>query len=64
VAATLSIAAISATGLSTENKSLREIFALSSNKPWYGMQILRDVESIDLAKLFTPRSGSIAHCRS
>ena len=28
------------------------------------MQILRDVESIDLAKLFTPRSGSIAHCRS
>ena len=48
--------------LGTENKPLG-LLILSSKMPRYGMQIRRDIESIELAKLLTPKLGSLAHCR-
>ncbi len=57
--------AISGTRDSTPKKNpLQGLCAISSKAPWYGRHILRDVDSIELVKLFTPRPDSIAHCCS
>jgi hypothetical protein len=40
------------------------LLVLPSNTPWYGMLVFHEVESIESAKLLTPRMGSLAHCHS